>query len=363
MGFRFWRRIRIAPGLTVNLSKRGASLSIGPPGLKFTVGGKRKRATVGLPGTGLFYTTTFGGPRGARRGARPSTPSAGGSVRTAPAAGDRLTLGFFRRLLTPPQERALVEGCRELLFGEEQKALEHLRRAVHLADGAYLAGVLALKRGLWAEAEEYLTSAAGAHRQLGRHFAKYGISAVTSLPITEEVTAHVGPDLRGVLLALVEVYQARGRWREAVRSLERLRRLEPEDPVVMLSLVELLLDALPAHLREEPGEGARRALKPVYERVLRLTRGVENETPIHTAILLYKARALRGLGLLEAAREVLTTALRRKKDRPEELLRALRYERALVYEALGRHRRARSDLERLYAEAPDYEDVAARLGL
>jgi len=41
----------------------------------------------------------------------------------------------------------------------------------------------------------------------------------------------------------------------------------------------------------------------------------------------------------------------------------LRYERALVYEDLGQAKRARSDLERLYAEAPNYEDVASKLGL
>ncbi len=45
----------------------------------------------------------------------------------------------------------------------------------------------------------------------------------------------------------------------------------------------------------------------------------------------------------------------------EELLRALRYERALVDEELGQRQRARSELEKLYAEAPDYEDVAIKL--
>ncbi|GAB4335853.1 MAG: hypothetical protein Kow0089_05790 [Desulfobulbaceae bacterium] len=55
--------------------------------------------------------------------------------------------------------------------------------------------------------------------------------------------------------------------------------------------------------------------------------------------------------------------MRRKKGRSEELFWALRYERALVYEKLGQRRRARSELEKLYAEDPDYEDVAARLGL
>jgi len=160
----------------------------------------------------------------------------------------------------------------------------------------------------------------------------------------------VGPDLRGVLLGLVEVYQRQERWEDAIACLERLRRLEPDDVVVKLSLAELLLDASPAD-------------KNVCRKVVRLAEGTGNETPVHTALLLYKARALRGLGLLDAARETLTGTLRRKKGRSEELLRALRYERALVYEDLGQRRRARSELEKLYAEDPDYEDVAARVGL
>ncbi|MFV1958357.1 MAG: prenyltransferase/squalene oxidase repeat-containing protein, partial [Planctomycetota bacterium] len=41
---------------------------------------------------------------------------------------------------------------------------------------------------------------------LGRCFNKYGIQASAALAITEEVVAIVGADLRGVLLALAEVY-------------------------------------------------------------------------------------------------------------------------------------------------------------
>ncbi len=219
-----------------------------------------------------------------------------------------------------------------MVLGNEEKALEHLKEAVHLADGAYLAGFLALKLGQLEEAADYLATAAEKHSRLGRYFSKYGISATMSLPITDlsacghaqagEVSAHVGPDLRGVLLGLVEVYQRQERWEDAIACLERLQRLEPDDVVVKLSLAELLLDA-------RPGE------KNVCRKIVRLAEGIENETPVHTALLLYKARALRGLGLLDAARETLTGALRRKKGRSEELLRALRYERALVYEDLG----------------------------
>ena len=346
MAFRFWRRIRIAPGVTLNLSKSGASLSFGPRGAKFTIGPRGGRTTVGLPGTGLFYTTTL---RSGRSGGR---RNASYSARAVPTVRpeDRLTLGFFKRLITPDDEEALVDGCRELVLGNEQKALEHLKNAVHLADAAYLAGFLALKHGQLEEAANYLLTAAKKHRRLGHYFSKYGMSAHLSLPITDEVSAHVGADLRGVLLGLVEVYQRLQRWQDAIACLKRLLRLEPNDVVVKLSLAELLFTARPAN-------------KNICRKVVQLAEGIENDTPVHTALLLYKARALSALGLLDAARKTLTDALRRRKNRSEELLRALRYERALVYEDLGQHRRARRELEKLYAEDPDYEDVAARLGV
>ncbi|MBC7358367.1 MAG: DUF4236 domain-containing protein [Desulfacinum sp.] len=371
MGFRFWRRIRIAPGVTLNLSKSGGSLSFGPRGAKFTIGPRGQRATVGIPGTGLFYTTTV--PSGRSSGGRSASYSAPAVPTVRPE--DRLTLGFFKRLFTPDDEEALVDGCRELVLGNEDKALQHLEQATHLADGAYLAGFLALKQERLEEAANYLATAADKHGRLGRYFSKYGISATMSLAITDEVSAHVGPDLRGVLLSLVEVYQRQERWEDAIACLERLQRLEPDDVVVKLSLAELLLTGRPGDktIRQDSrfgraggtpeGREPGTASVNVYRKVVRLAEGIENETPVHTALLLYKARALRGLGLLDAARETLTGALRRRKGRSEELLRALRYERALVYEDLGQRRRARSELEKLYADDPDYEDVAARLGL
>lgn len=58
MGWRFFRRLRIAPGLWLNLSRGGVSLSAGVRGLRATVGRDRNRLTVGLPGTGLSFTKT-----------------------------------------------------------------------------------------------------------------------------------------------------------------------------------------------------------------------------------------------------------------------------------------------------------------
>lgn len=56
MGFRFYRRKRILPGVSLNLSRSGLSVSLGPRGAKITLGPKGIRKTVGIPGTGIFYT-------------------------------------------------------------------------------------------------------------------------------------------------------------------------------------------------------------------------------------------------------------------------------------------------------------------
>ena len=56
MNLRFHKRLTILPGLPLNLSKSGASVSIDHRGSWLTAGPRGRRVTVGLPGTGLFWT-------------------------------------------------------------------------------------------------------------------------------------------------------------------------------------------------------------------------------------------------------------------------------------------------------------------
>ncbi len=67
MGFRFQKRIRLFKGLTLNLSKSGASWTVGGPGASVNVRGDKVTGTVGVPGTGLSYRETLvdGQPEGA----------------------------------------------------------------------------------------------------------------------------------------------------------------------------------------------------------------------------------------------------------------------------------------------------------
>lgn len=55
-GVRLRRIIRIAPGLRINLSKGGGSLSAGGRGATINLGKDGVRGTVNAPGTGISYS-------------------------------------------------------------------------------------------------------------------------------------------------------------------------------------------------------------------------------------------------------------------------------------------------------------------
>lgn len=62
MGLRFQKRIKILPGVYINLSKSGVSASVGGHGATVNVGHTGKRmVTLGIPGTGLSYRVPLSG--------------------------------------------------------------------------------------------------------------------------------------------------------------------------------------------------------------------------------------------------------------------------------------------------------------
>jgi hypothetical protein len=57
---RFIKRVKIAKGVSLNLSKKGAGFSFGPKGLKLSRSAQGKMSgSIGLPGSGLSYRTSL----------------------------------------------------------------------------------------------------------------------------------------------------------------------------------------------------------------------------------------------------------------------------------------------------------------
>ncbi len=323
MSFRFFKRFQIAPGLTVNLSKSGLSLSVGPRGAKVTLGPKGARTTVGIPGTGVSYTKHH--PYGKRAPA------------PAPARTPR-----------NDAERCLLSACQALDGQQTAVALEHLRRVGTLPDACWMAGFLLLEAKRLDEALAAFEAAHARAEVLGESFDALGVEIAMELPVTPQLSLSLAPGPQSAALGLVEALQWLGNPHRAVEVLQGMLASEPTDSVVLLSLTELTWDTW-KHDQQ------------ALEYVLGLTDRLAGDDDLHATLLLYRARALRELGRLDAAREVLMKALSRPKKRSQDVLLALRYERALVFEARGENRAARAELEKILAADAGYEDVRARL--
>jgi predicted Zn-dependent protease len=190
--------------------------------------------------------------------------------------------------------------------------------------------------------------AAKGHKRLGEYFQKYQTDPHITIDINEEFSVHAGPTLRAVRLGMVEAYEQLEQLEKARGVLEDLLKSNPEDAIAKVSLVEILYDH---------ADDANENLK----QVIRLTQGTENESEPEACLLLYQARAWRGLGVPEEAQNALSKAIRRTKDRSDELIKAIRYERVLLFEELEDEKAAKREAARLFAMDADYEDIADRL--
>lgn len=60
--FQFRKRVKLAPGLSLNVSKKGLGLSAGPKGLKASISAQgRITGSAGIPGSGISYRKTLSG--------------------------------------------------------------------------------------------------------------------------------------------------------------------------------------------------------------------------------------------------------------------------------------------------------------
>ena len=98
MAWTFRRRIKIAPGVHLNLSKSGISTSVGPKGAKVTVGPNGSYLHTSIPGTGLYNRQKIGSTpqTGTTLGISPSTLNESGNNETSNNKG---CLKFFMWIL------------------------------------------------------------------------------------------------------------------------------------------------------------------------------------------------------------------------------------------------------------------------
>jgi hypothetical protein len=127
VGFRFRRTVRILPGLRLNLSRSGASVSLGPKGFHYTVGPKGTRVTAGIPGTGMFWTEYS--PYGKNSNIRTRVPSNGTNSAFRPSS---INIPPNDQTLTPV-ESAAPDAINALSTSEIAQILNSIQRRIRFA--------------------------------------------------------------------------------------------------------------------------------------------------------------------------------------------------------------------------------------
>ncbi|NOT54637.1 MAG: DUF4236 domain-containing protein, partial [Deltaproteobacteria bacterium] len=136
MGFRFFKRMNVLPGVTLNLSKSGGSFSVGPQGARLTVGPQGARVSLGIPGTGLYYTTNFSlnkikkffgrgdaTAEAAETGDTPAPTATPASAKVAaPRPDEQVTPDDIEKVVAPEDYKPLAAGCQALAKGDEDAA-------------------------------------------------------------------------------------------------------------------------------------------------------------------------------------------------------------------------------------------------
>jgi len=340
--------MRLGMGVRLTASKAGFGPSAGLRGIWYSVHGSgRRTGWIGIPGSGLRHVKTMSDGSADRAGVHNRRP-------TVPPSVDAASLlpqpGFFAGRL----EKRYHEGIHAFVRGNSEDALLSFSSVLaHEPEvpSPHLFSAIAVGRMGGPEAMQigHLEAVVESRVELpDRLQAKYLPPGLFNMWLTvriaDRVSAQTALDLVGAALMLAEHYQRVGRLDEAIGLVQQLHAANPADTGIRLSLSALL---------SADGD---------YEGVVEVARDASNSNDLGVSLLHLKGGALFALGRRFAALAALRDALAETANRDPELLKAVRYHRALAYEAVGQKKRARRDLERLFATDPDYEDVRVRLG-
>lgn len=190
--------------------------------------------------------------------------------------------------------------------------------------------------------EALISSDAAMPDKLQMKYLPPGIVGLTLMGRTENINAEIPFDSSGATLLLAEHYQVADRLEDAIGLVQQLYEANPSDPVIKLSLADLLM-----------ADGD-------HDGVVEVAAGARNDDELGAALLHLRGAALSALGHQTGALDAFKDALA-KPSRDAELLKVIRYDRALAYEASGQLGRAKQDFERIFAQDPRYLDVRERL--
>lgn len=305
MGFRFYKRLKILPGITLNLNKKSASISIGTKGAKFTIGPKGNHITLGIPGTGLFYTEKLD--------KKPKTSSKSLKMNQS----NPLELRDYLNKTTTQPTNFLLEGIIAYQKGNLDKALEYFEQDQHL-ESKFLLGLIYIRKNDYEKALKYFKSIEENKnkKEIGKELEKIQIQPIIKFSISKEIIIETTINLITVYLILTEIYQYFSDLENAFFYLQKAYNLQPDNLFIKLSFVELLYDF-----------ALKKNEHTYLKKIIAMTENLQPENFIYSGILFYRALALILLNNIQEALKIFENLLNHSEILSDELKKAIIQER------------------------------------
>lgn len=325
MSIRFRRSIKIAPGLRFSISKTGLGLSLGIPGARASINTQGDiYASAGIPGTGLYGVerTSIRSKRGRRK-----------EFENRNYAQNLPTPGLFEPRRKKALYRAMHAGTRVELerIGKKFPEIQYVCDALVfpkllMERDLELKFLVDLASKLWIRKSEL---------EKEPLFFEFARTFEVTLRAAPGVSFQIEYGIEAMGLAYVELLQLEGKFDSALAVAESL----PANQATALAVCE-------SEVQLER-----------WKDVLETTEEVENVDDATALLLIYRAVALRELGLFDAAIESLKRA-RSSRSRHDDVLNKALLERAICYQKLGKKSQALRDLERIIATDSDFPGVS-----
>ena len=344
MGFRLFKRIGIAPGVTFNLSKTGGSFSFGIRGARITFGRTGIRKTVGIPGTGLYYTTH----KSWQATKQNFSPVAQVPKNDFPPNDERLKIPWYRYIILSGDMKKFWEAIQAFYSGRPHYARALLEKIQHLPDAQFILAIAWLNEKEYTNASVIIENIISQRYPIGKQLEQLRIP----LTVRMDIEAGWGMELPGSRTGVI-IAGARSR-QQLQRETEALDLLFSDPNIQEMLEVQLLMADIYISASDDSPSGNRNAL----EEAIRIACSVENKNELLSSVCrYYNAKAMRRLGCFDQAERTLLELL--NSDQLDDSY--VKYELARMYEDAGNTRQAQRRYQEIYASFPDFLDVRERM--
>ena len=340
MSVRFRRRLKIAPGISLNFNKNSVGLSLGVRGAHYTMNSNGRRTiSAGIPGTGLSSVETLSAGTRTRRSTASQesvTPQRSGppSPGLFAAKIERALYAFLMDIYDAestdtPQQVVDKAAALKTQHPALAPALDLITLLHGATDSAFSDNVEAWGRQLWDTRTSVFNDTL---------VQKYFVGITPAVQITRGIFTHDIYNEHVLGFIWSEVLQSKNKYDEALAVLEQM---EP-DQLVAISIADIELT------------------NGKFDAAIETTEDIENEDDATAMLLVLRGIAFREKKLLDASAECFKRALSHK-SRSEGVRHRAHFERAETYSRMGKKAMAIKDLENILVDEPDYPEVEEKL--